>query len=270
MVMPLFKQASPLYVSAAMAQQDFVASLLTLLGDTRLLFLPFAGDTTTSTDKSLNARTITHDATIAARLNALGLGYYTTYNGTSNYATMPDTANLSFGNGTADSAFAGVAVLNVTNTAAARRIVCKLEGDSTDQEWSFHIGSTDIAQVVLTDQSAGVSASRSSDAAITQGSFIVLGFTYSAATGGATAANDITIYENGLAKASTATNNASYVAMEDLTALGVIGALDGAAAGAPSGQEFAGSIAMVAICQTNLSASNHWAIYNLARSYFGI
>ena len=50
------------------AQRDaFYHGLLALLGDVRLLWTPETGETTTSTDRSRNARVITYDATVAAR-----------------------------------------------------------------------------------------------------------------------------------------------------------------------------------------------------------
>lgn len=98
------------------------------------------------------------------------------------------------------------------------------------------------------------------------GAHTLFGATYSAATGGATAANDITLYENGLVKASSATNDASYVAMEDTTAVGMIGAAD---LNAGSSQWMEGTLSLVVICQKALSASDHWAIRKLCEGYFG-
>ena len=74
----------------------------------------------------------------------------------------------------------------------------------------------------------------------------------------------MSLYQDGLLIASTATNEVTYVAMEDLTATVALGA-------SSSGAAFvAGTMAFAVLCQTNLSASNHWAIYQLLRSYFGI
>lgn len=249
-------------------REQFLAQILAILGDVRLLFLPNVGDTTTALDRSLNARTITFDGDVSARLARLGLGYAQSFNGSSQYATIPDAADLSFGNGSADQAFSVVALGNVVDTAATRRIVCKLQSDSTDQEWTFGIASTDVLQLQLIDQSAGVGALRGSSAAVVQGSYALWGASYSGA-GGATAANGITLYENGLVKASGAGNNASYVAMEDLTARVVIGGIDGPAQAAPSSpQFFNGSLPLVAVTAKNLAAWEHWALYQACLSYF--
>lgn len=248
--------------SRAQERRLFVGNLLALLGDTRMLWLPDAADSATSIDQSLNGRTLTADA--AMTLAASGLGYYRAFNGTSQYLTTPDTASLSFGNGTADSAFSIVAVANVTNTAAARQIVSKHVA-SNNAEWQLNVSAADALLLAVFDASAGVLAFRASDAAITQGSWAVFGATYSAATGGATAANDMTLYQAGVAIASTATNSGSYVAMEDVTAEVAIGAGTNHTA-----NFFPGSMAMVAVCQKNLTASEHWAISQLCRGYFDV
>jgi hypothetical protein len=252
------------FLGGTQLQQDFVASLLTLLGDTRLLWLPFVGDTTTATDKSLNARTITWDATVAARLSALGLGYAQSFSGSAQFGTVPDADSLSFGSGAADSAFTVMALINVTDSAANKRILTK-DDASAAREWDFMIQSNETIQLNIRDQSATVAATRTSNAALTTSVWRLVAATYSAAVGGAVAADDITIYVNGAVAASTATNNVAYVAMENLTQGVALGALSVAGA-----TPFLGSMAMIALCQTNLSASNHWAIYQLVRSYFGI
>lgn len=243
-------------------RQQFLAELLTLLGDTRALFLPKPSDTTTSTDESLTGRVYTHDATIAARLASLGLGYYTTFNGSDDYASTPDTANLEFGNGSVDQAFSVVALVNVTNTANYRGIASKYVGGSG---YAFYVDNADKLTFQIGDASAAKFPLRVSDAAITQGSWHLMAGTYSAATGGATAMNDVTLYQDAIAVASTAANEALYVAMEADAGLGYIGIRSGTA-----DIPFQGSIALVAICQTNLLASDHWAIKKLVNAYFGL
>lgn len=247
----------------AQRQAEFVSDLSALLGDTRLVWMPQPTDATTSTTLDLNQRTITWDATVAARLSALGYGYQQSFNGTNQYGTTPDTANLSFGNGVTDTAFSVVAVANVTNTAAARTFVGKANSAATVLEYRMEITAADALQLLLFDQSAGAAPFRTSNAAITMGSPVVFGATYTASTGGATAANDIALYQNGLVVASTATNAGAYVAMEDTAGTGNIGA-DGTVQNYMSGTQ-----ALVAICQTALTASQHWAIYQLAK-YYGL
>ena len=245
----------------AQRQAEFASDLMVILGDTRLLWTPQPTDTTTSTTLDLNQRTITWDATVAGRLSPLGFGYQQSFNGTNQYGTTPDTANLSFGNGVTDSAFSVIAVANVTNTATFRTIAGKFNAAATILEYGLDVDSSDLLRLFLYDKSSGGTPIRSSDAAITMGSPVVLSATYTAATGGATAADDITLYQNGLAIASTATNSGAYVAMEDTAALGCIGA-QGTVQNYMSGTE-----ALVAICQKSMTAQDHWNVYQLAKYY---
>lgn len=246
--------------NGSQARNEFVGNLLTILGDTRLLWLPDGTETTTSTDQSLNGRTITYDASIASRLSRQGKGYRVSFNGTSQYGQTPDAANLSFGNGTNDSAMSIVALANVTNTAASRVMVCKYAGSA--REWLFQINSSDALLFGVFDESGDWQSTRTSDSAITQGSMRLFGVSYDG-TGGSTAMNGATLYQDGLVIASSASNNASYVAMEDTAAVGAIGALSTLVA-----SFFSGDMALVAVCQKNLSASDHWNIRKLCEGYF--
>lgn len=250
-------------LSFARRQAEFVSDLTALLGDTRLLWMPQPSNTTTATTLDLNQRTVTWDATVAGRLTPLGFGYQQSFNGTSQTGSAPDTANLSFGNGVTDSAFSLIAVGNVTNTAGFRTFAAKISAAATTAEYYMDISDADLLRLVLVDQSAGAFPFRASDAAITMGSPAVFAATYTAATGGATAANDITLYQNGVSIASTATNVVTYVAMEDTTAPFYIGAQG------TTQSWYSGTEAMVALCQTALTASQHWAIYQLAK-YYGL
>lgn len=241
------------------ATHRFIAELLAILGDCRLLFLPAATDTTTSTDKSLNGRTLTHSATIAARLAALGDGFGVSFDGTE-YAQTPDVANLSFGTGTADQAMSIVALAKVTDTAGARTLIAKYAG--TAREWLFGIDLTDKLQFQVYDESLDLSPKRVSSAVVTQAAPTLYGVTYDG-TGGANAMNGVTLYENGLLKASAATNDASYVSMEDTAAVVAIGALS-----TLTQQTFSGEIHMIAVAQKALTASEHWAIRKLCEGFF--
>ena len=246
--------------SAGQFRRQFLSNLLTITGDTRVLWMPQATDTTTSLDETRYPHTFTADASMT--LVAQGSGYSRAFNGSSQYLTTPDVAELTFGNGTVDSAFSIVAVANVTNTAAARTIISK--NNTSQGEWYFQVQADDTLLFTLADQSVPAVTFRASNSAITQGSWGMLGGSYDG-TGGATAANGIALYQNGISIASTATNSASYVAMEDKTAPIEIGSIT-----AHTASFFQGSLAMVAVCQKNLSASDHWAIWQLCRGYFNL
>ena len=165
-----------------------------------------------------NAALSGYDTPFDLKLESNWLGYapQVTLNGTSESFTTPDDTYFSRGNGTTDSAFSFGAWLNVTDTAAARYIWAKLQ-TAANLEWRWFVVSTDVMRLELKDDSAAVSAIRDTDAAIKMGQMVFFAATYDG-TGGATAANGIVLYENGASVASTATNNAGYVAMENLTA----------------------------------------------------
>ena len=230
-------------------------------GNLRALWLPHPVDTTTNILKP-DGRVWTNSATIQSRITYQGGGILVSFNGTDQYATTPDADDLSFGDGTTDSPFSVVAQANVTDTAAQRSLLIK-RGSGT-YEYGFLIGGTDLLTLVLADQSASVFPSRGSNAAITMGAIGLFGASYDG-SGGATAANGITLYENGVVKASTATNNASYVAMENLDGLLTLGNdITGAS------RLMQGSMGFAAIYAANLTASQHAQIASIVREYFKV
>lgn len=79
-----------------------------------------------------------------------------------------------------------------------------------------------------------------------------------------TAADGIALYANGAALASTATNSASYTAMENTTIAPSIGARNSGTAGF-----YAGSLALVAVTQKALTPSEHAQVRDLCQRFFG-
>jgi hypothetical protein len=250
--------------SKAQLRERFLGNILSITGDTRVLWTPKPTDTTTSLDESLTGRTLTADATMAAQLSALGNGYARAFNGSTNYLTTPDAADLSFGTGAADLAFSIVVLANVTDTAAIRQILSKNDGAS-NIEWSLRINAADGLDLFIFDQSASAtSCSRASNAAITQGSWHLFAATYSG-VGGASAGNGITLYQDAAVIASTATNSGTYVAMENLAAAVEIGS-----AVVHTLQFFPGSVALIALVAGVLTQSQLWAIKRHANAFFGL
>lgn len=237
----------------------FVDAVLAITGaeDTRLFWVAQRDDTLTSLTKDVNKHTVTWDDDVSARLSAQGDGYVQTFNGSDQLGLVPDAASLSFGDGLVDGPLSVVALANFTNTAATRVIVAK------NGEYRLDASTADLLAVRLRDLSVGVQPLRASDAAITQGALHLFGFTYTAATGGATAANDITLYEDGASIASTATNQATYVAMEDTSVDVEIGALGGAG-------PMQGSLGFVLLTAKSLSAQDHADITALVNTYYDL
>lgn len=173
--------------------------------------------------------------------------------------------------GGVDVAFSVGAWVNVTDSAAFRVILSKWDdGASNEREWLFGISATDALELHLADQSAGVTCKRASDAAITQGSWVFLVATYDGGAG-ATAANGIKLYQNAALLASTATNNAAYVNMEDLTQ--VLGVGVRRAAGVltePFNGSMAGGIAGPFLAKKELSAEDVRVLYEMGKKLLNL
>ncbi len=251
-----------------LSRARFLTRFAAIATDTRFLWVPAPTDATTSTDASSNAATVTHSHTLATRWRQMGTrGQAPTFvAGTNQYATVPDLAAYTFGNGTVDSAFSLVALATVQDTAAARVLIAKLNdnGGGVGGEWYWQISSADKLEFALWDRSINAAPSRASDAAITQGVPKLFAAVYDG-TGGATAANGITLYQDAAVIASTATNNASYVAMEDTSHTLEIGTFVNHAASFMRGE-----IGLLAIVGGALTAQNLTDIKRLVNEYFGL
>ena len=254
---------SPALMDTGLQQRRRVlAGVSSLVGvaSARAIYMPSPSEGLTAVDGAVNSRVWTHPNTPTGRLSQLGKGTALALNGTSDFLTAPDATDLSFGDGSTDVPFSVVVLANVTDTAAARGFVAK------NNEYAFNLSTTDVLTMSLVDASAAAVPSRAADVATTrQGTWAVYGGTYSKATGGATAANDITLYENGAVVASTATNAGAYVAMEDGASVPTLAALNGGAS-----SWMPGRLAFVLVAQKNMSAADHAAITQLLRSYAGL
>ena len=231
------------------------AARLSLLGSTAVL-VPMgdardeAADATTVTSRGEEQVVFTYSEARTAfdsPASFKGPGYIPLIplNGTDEQLDTPDAAAFTV----IDSGNAGFTLemwVNSTDNTDTQHLFGKFGGSDAAREWLLFITAAGILTLEMKDPSVGVSATRTSDAAITQGSLIHIVVTYTGA-GGATAANGITFYVNGAVVASTANNNASYVAMEDTTAKPTIGSrsdevatsfVTGSMSGGPAGPIF--------------------------------
>jgi hypothetical protein len=205
-----------------------------------------------------NGGTVTGATTTTDRKGQSNKAY--SFDGTNDELDVGDADTFSFGDGSNDSTMTITAWINATDTAANRDIVTKWAADDVPQaEWVFRVDSSDKLAFFARDVSAGVNINRTSDSAVTQGSWIHVVVTYDG-TGGATAMNGVTLYSNGASIASTATNNAGYVAMEPDTASVVIGEQHD-----PASNDFNGSIDDVRIYNRVLTAAEITALYESYR-----
>lgn len=246
------------------ARARFIDGIEEAVPNIRVLWLPGKNDATAVRDFSPSYRLITWDGSVSSRLTKQGHGYLQTFNGTTNFASSPDTSDLSFGNAALDSAFSIVALCNVTTSAANREIVAKWTTTSNQREYHLAVvGTSNVISLAMRDENLVVTPNRSSDATISVGALHLFASTYDG-TGGATAANGITLYQDAAVIASTASNQATYVAMADKTGPIEIGTLT--AGGTP----FLGQMGMVMLSAGVLSAAQLLAIKAQTNNYFGL
>jgi len=169
-----------------------------------------------------------HDgvATVITRtLHASGKTGTGCFNVDGQYAVeIADHANLSFIEGT-NGTFSIAAWIYLTGSGINKPVLAK--HDTAKREYLFFIDTSDKLRVVLYDESANKTATRIADDALTIGSWYFVAMTYDGEDGswsGATAANFITLYVDGAVVASTATNDAAYAGMENLSSKASIGA----------------------------------------------
>lgn len=243
-------------------RQRFMRRISLYAGDrVRHMWTPQIGDGLKVTDAVGNLITWAN----APVITALGSGYSQAFNGTSDRGVLADHAQHSFGTGTADAAFSIVALANVTDTAAARAMLTKLDAADAAREWALQVSTADTLHFLLVDQSVGVAPLRTTSGAITQAAWKLFAATYSAATGGATAADDCIVYQDGTAVAQSSVNQATYVAMENLATGVNIGARGGTGS-----LRFSGSLAMTLLVPGVLSAASINQIKNEVNAYFGL
>ncbi len=244
------------------ARRRFLSAVSGMVGisNVRALYTPTLTEGLTVADGAVASRVWTHSATLSGRLARLGRGAVLGLDGATHYATCPDATDLSFGDGATDVPFSMVAVANVTDTVNVRTFFAK------NNEYAFSLDNNDKLILQLVDASAAAVPSRLQDSAtLRQGTFAMFGATYTKATGGATAANDISLYENGAVVASTATNAAGYVAMENTTNVPTLAALNGGASGWLPGQ-----LALMLVVQAALTSTQHALLCGVARQIFGV
>src|SRR3990167_77738 len=258
------KVAKPGTTVGNQVRDSFTAAALALCGDVRLLWLPLPTETTTTTDRSRNGATITEVNTMAGRSGVQGSGVSVSYNGTTDYATVPDAANLSFGNGVSDSPVSFVVWANITNTAAARTLIAKDRFTATTRrEYVFEVSTTDKFEVFFYDDSASAYIGRLYNTAITQGSVAMFVATYD----GSAANSGVRLYQNGVRVDDTDYALGAYTAMENLTEPVSLMARDTSSAAA---DVCPGTMLCSVIAAKALTIDEIWALKAHGNAYFGL
>ena len=252
-------------------------AVLTILGSTGTI-IPIGDDNhenagrTTVTTVGEEAAVFTYSEAVTAfdvapSLQGPGRIPIVEFNGTDEEADTPGAAFWSRDDAGGANGFSIGIWANVTNTALARCLMAKFDSTSSLREWIFFIQADDTLRLFLFDESVDEDTNRDSDAAITMGSLRFFVATYDGA-GGATAANGITLYEDGAIIASTATNNASYVGMEDLAGVVSLGRNIGGERFFPG--EMAGGPLAPFFVQTELTADAILRLYQLGRAALNV
>ncbi len=211
----------------------------------RGFYLPNSREGLVVPDQLVAGRNWTHANSPSGRFGVNGK--LLNFNGTSDLLTTPDAADLSFGNGAADSPFSVFMAGVITATGVSKAILTK--NDTAKLEYSFMVNTAETLNLFVFDNSASATPSRTSNGAITEGSLHTFCVTYSG-VGGPTPEAGIILYQDGVVIASSAVASGVYTAMEDLTATVVIGATTGGTA-----QFFKGQIGGVILAAGAFSAA---------------
>ncbi len=144
--------------------------------------------------------------------------YYVELDGVSDYVEVADADALSFGTGTADQPLTIETWFRPDTMAGKQNLVSKWSWQGAVHEYRLYIAPGPVLRLDLRDASAGVTVS-----VLTNGQAgLVGGWHHLAVTydgrGGATAADGVTFYIDGVAVPVTRQNNVAYVAMENWTA----------------------------------------------------
>ena len=264
---------SPPGTVAGDASRDvFLSLLIDILGDVRLLVLPGIANTATTTDESVNARTITWNESLQAWDTApavKGSGVALTFNGTDEEGDTPDQANMTFGDATLDEPFTICALVQVSATTGIKEILTKydLTTGNTKREWRLQADAAEKVNFILYDESAAASIGRMYNTALTADTWMLLVGTYD----GTRVAGGIKVYlYDGTTKAQVDDTDASagsYVAMENTASLVRIGMSQGTAA---QSLFFKGKMGLLTLSLGALSATEVANIAKLCDSFFDL
>ena len=184
------------------------------------------------------------------------------FNDTDEEADCPDADYWTRGDGSNDSPFSVGAWVNLSGAENGSLFGKWISGANAEWQFMFDGGRP---RLQLHDSSVDKHSYRTADAAITTGAWYHAIVTYDG-TGGATAANGITVYVDGAPVASTTTNDAAYVAMENTATLMQLADVSGSwwggkVAGGPLGKFFT---------HKELSADEALRLYEIGRRALGL
>lgn len=271
---PYSRVAPPGSAEGTARLNQFVSDLLEILGPCEGLWIPGITDTTTSGDKSRNARTLTYQpAALTGGMTPQGSGVYANFAvASSEYATTPDVDGLSFltafGAGADDDPFsAGILVKCADYTLAdIQALYSKWDATtaSPKREWGAEIGTAGKFAFFMFDESSDGQIGVTYDTALTDGSPYLLGHSYD---GGAQELG-IKAYVNGARKATVTNSSGTYTAMENLAVAGQIGAR--ILTTGSYGRFLGGGVGLAFVTRKQLLDDDWWRINVLTNAFFSL
>ena len=144
--------------------------------------------------------------------------YYLSFDGLDDYVEVADSAGLSFGNGVADAPLTIEMWFRPSSMTLKQNLVGKWGSANASREFKLYLAAGTIRLDLMDSASqAIVSAYSSGSQTALTGGWHHLAVTYDG-RGGASAANGITIYVDGVAMAVTRVSSSAYVSMSDTSA----------------------------------------------------
>ena len=248
-------------------RDEFIATLLNIGGDVRHLWLPATGDITSNTGTDRNARATTYGATVASLRKMQGSGWGLTFDASAPVATVPDAANLSFGDTLIDQPFSVFAWLTITASAAIKEVLTKydLTTGATGLEYRFFVDADEKLNFVVYDDSAVASIGRLYNTALaSDGTVLFVAGTYN----GTGAIPGIRLYSAAAVVDDTNVSAGTYVAMENKAGLLRLGAQESAAGAA--GLIYNGNLYCVGLVAKALSVDELWAMKAAGNAFFDL
>ena len=241
------------------ARRQFIHDVLAILGDAAILYVPLGTDTTTSTTADRNGRTITWDATVAARYSTQGSGLLLDFDGTDDEGDTPDVAALTFGDGTNDLPFS-IGGLYVPDANNALMTLMGKANSSSAEEYEFYLDASGHLNFRLTDESASAFLEGRYAAAVGT-SLTLLSGTYD----GSRAITGVRLFTDGVSRTVTNDSSGSYVAMENTAALLHFGARY-----TTKEQFYNGREGFQYITPGVLQDEQQWALKELVNGHYGL
>ena len=251
-------------VSGAQTTANFLARLLRLLGDTRIL-LAFSSAGASLVESSRNQRVLTWSEGVGAFDSPparLGAGVQVEFNGSDEDGSIPDSADLVFGDGVVDEALSLFALMYVDSTASAMDILAKHD-DTLDKGLVFGMSSAGKVGLSLHDESLGGIIGLEDSAALTVATWTLMLHTYD----GTGVSSGCRVFKNGLSRATSDLVSGSYTAMEANSQVVSLGySLDNAV----KVNRLNGRLALVGLVAKEVLEGEAWAMKELVNGYFGL